>query len=246
MITDFASMLFQQTRAAEEESGKIFDPVIGIVTDIKDDLKLCRIKVKIPSLPIADNSWWCNWISIGGGKDRGWFSVPEIDDEVVVMFEHGDIGRPLILGALWNGKDKAIDNNADDKNARRVFKSKSGHKITFEDVEKFILIEDGGGIASVKIDGKNNLIELTAKQGDVGIQCKDELTILAGEIAIKAKGNLDLMGKSGGVNASATATVKVDGNMVALKGSAIDINPGGVAKAAKASGTVADSPDPAK
>ena len=48
------------------------------------------------------------------------------------------------------------------------------------------------------------------------------------------------------VNASATATIKIDGNMVALKGSTIDINPGGVPKAAKASGTVSTAPDPVK
>lgn len=246
MFNDLSSVLFAQTRIAEEESGKIYDPIVGIVTDIKDDQKLCRIKVKIPSMPITDNTWWCQWISMGGGKDRGFFTIPEIDDEVLIMFEHGDIGRPLVIGALWNGKDKATDNNGDGKNARRSMKSKSGHKITFEDIEEFILIEDGAGIASVKIDSKKNMIEFTAKQGDVAMQSKEEMQIFAGEIAITAKGSGDLMGKSGGVNASSTAAFKINGQMVNLKGSTIDINPGGVSKAAKASGTVADSPDPVK
>ncbi|MBK9033312.1 MAG: hypothetical protein IPL61_18905 [Myxococcales bacterium] len=246
MITDFPSLLFSDTRTAEEESNRVYEPVIGLVTEIKDDGKLCRIKVKLPSLPITDNTHLCNWISIGGGKDRGWFSIPEIDDEVLVAFEHGDIGRPIILGALWNGKDKAIDANADGKDARRMFKSKTGHTITLDDDAGSILIEDGGGIGSIKMDAKANMIEFTAKQGDVAMQCKDDLTILAGEIAITAKGTCDLMGKSSGVDASCTASLKIDGNMVALKGSAIDVNPGGVAKAAKASGDVADSPDPVK
>lgn len=246
MITDFKSYLFQQTRAAEEEVNRLEEVVVGVVTDIKDEGKLCRIKVKIPSLPITDNTHQCNWISLGGSKDRGWFSLPEVDDEVLVAFEHGDISRPLILGAMWNGKDKAPDNNADGKNARRSWKSKSGHKVILEDVEGFISIEDGGGIGTVKIDAKNNKIEITAKQGDVGVQCKTDMTILAGEIEITGKGNVDLMGKSTGVDASATATVKIDGNMVALKGSATDINPGGVPKAAKASGDVKDVADPIK
>lgn len=246
MITDFKSYLFQQTREAEEEVNRLEEVVIGVVTDIKDEGKLCRIKVKIPSMPITDNTHICNWISLGGSKDRGWFSLPEVDDEVLVAFEHGDISRPLILGALWNGKDKAPDNNADGKNARRSWKSSSGHKVIFEDVEGFISIEDGGGIGTVKIDAKNNKIEITAKQGDVGVQCKTDMTILAGEIEITGKGAVDLMGKSTGVDASATATVKIDGNMVALKGSTIDINPGGVPKAAKASGSVSDVADPVK
>jgi len=246
MITDFASLLYQQTRIAEEEGARVYEAVVGIVTDIKDDQKLCRVKVKIPSLPITDNTWWSSWISIGGAKDRGWFSLPEVDDEVLIMFEHGEIHRPIILGALWNGKDKAPDNNSDGKDARRVFKSKTGHKVTFEDDQGFIQIEDGGGIGTIKIDAKGNKIEITAKQGCGAFQAKDELIILAGEIAITAKGNCDLMGKSSGVDGSATATVKIEGNMVALKGSTIDINPGGVPKAAKASGDVADVPDPVK
>ncbi len=246
MITDFASMLFGQIRMAEEESGLLHEAVVGVVTDIKDDGKLCRIKVKLPTLPITDNTYLCNWISIGGSNDRGWFTIPEVDDEVLVAFEHGDIGRPIILGALWNGKDKAPDNNGDGKDARRVFKSKTGHKITFEDDQGFIQIEDGGGIGTIKIDAKGNKIEITAKQGDGAFQCKEELTILAGEIQITAKGNCDLMGKSSGVDGTGTAGVKIEGNMVALKGSTIDVNPGGVAAAAKASGDVADVPDPVK
>ena len=93
---------------------------------------------------------------------------------------------------------------------------------------------------------QGNKVEITAKQGCGAFQAIDELTILAGEIAITAKGNCDLMGKSSGVDASSTGPFTINGNMVALKGSAIDINPGGVAKAAKASGDVADVPDPVK
>ncbi len=31
---------------------------------------------------------------------------PEINDKVLVGFEHGDIHRPYIVGGVWNGKDK--------------------------------------------------------------------------------------------------------------------------------------------
>ena len=240
-----STVLFQEIRTAEEELGRIHGAVIGIVTDIKDDDKLCRVKVKFPSLPPgSEKTWWCDWVSLGGGKDRGWFSLPEKDDEVVCMFEHGDIARPIIVGALWNGKDKAIDNNSDGKNARRVIKSKKGHKITMDDDKKTMTFEDGGGVGVFSIDSQKNMVSFEAKKGDVTLQSKDDLQILAKEIKITAKGKVDWCGKSSGVDASAAdIKIKADG-VIKINGSRVDLNPGGVPEATAATGTVADCPDP--
>lgn len=244
-MSDLAKMLFAETRMAEEEALRVYEAAIGVVTDIKDDASLCRVKVKIPILPAGtEKTWFATWVSLGGGKDRGWFSLPEVDDEVLVMFEHGDLGRPVIIGAMWNGKDKAIDNNSDGKDARRVIKSKKGHKITFEDDKGTLTFEDGGGVGVFSIDSKKNMVSFEAKKGDVTIQCKDDLQILAKEIKITGKGNIDFVGKSSGTDASAKdIKIKADG-IVKIQGSQVDFNPGGVAEAAAASGTVEDCPDP--
>ena len=234
MAFHLASLFFQQIRDAEEEAGRIYEPVVGIVTNISDPQKLCRVRVKFPTLSAMDESWWASVVTPGAGKDRGWFTVPEVGDEVLVMFEHGDIARPLVIGAMWNGKDKPPDKN-DGDNERRTIVSKGGNKIVFDDKEKSVTIEDGGGVGSITLSEAG--IALQAKQGCVGMQGKGDVSIVAGEISIKGT-TVDLMGKSGGVNASAAATIKITGNLVALKGSTIDINPGGVPKAAKADGTV--------
>ena len=97
------------------------------------------------------------------GKDRGWWCLPEKDDEVAVMFEHGDPRRPIVIGGLWNGQDtppvEGIGAGPEDstdpmgqdlniktackdttdkggKNRARFFKSRSGHLLLFDDAEE--------------------------------------------------------------------------------------------------------------
>ncbi|KAB2897362.1 MAG: DUF2345 domain-containing protein [Kofleriaceae bacterium] len=245
MITDLASYFFQQARVREEEAGHVYEPVIGIVTDIKDDQKLCRVKVKIPSLPITDNTWWCTWVSIGGGKDRGWFSLPEVDDEVLIMFEHGDIGRPVIVGALWNGKDKPPHNNSDGANNVRMFKSKSGSKVTLDDDKGTITLEDGGGKGIVTIS-KDNKVSFEAKEGDTTYQAKDEVIILAKEISIESKqGTQFKVGAQGLKLTGKDVTIKASGNLK-IDAPKTELNPGSAAEASKAEGEVSEIPDPVK
>ena len=94
------------------------------------------------------------------------------------------------------------------------------------------------------IDSKKNMVSVEAKKGDVTLQCKDDLQLLAKDIKITAKGTCDLVGKATGANASAqTIKVKADGVMK-IQGSKVDLNPGGVPEAAAATGSVADCPDP--
>ena len=236
-----ADLLYRQIRAGEEEAGRVYEPVIGIVTSIDDPSKLCRVRVQFPCLSTTDDAWWATVVSPGAGNDRGWFSLPEIGDEVLCVFEHGELHRPVIIGQLWNGKDKAIDKN-DGANERRVIKSKSGSTLILDDKQEELTISDGGGIGSIKLSKDG--VTFTASQGSVNLQAQGDLDIYAGEIAIKGT-TVGLYGKATGVDASASATVKITGNMVALKGATIDVNPGGVPKAAKCSGTVSgDGDDP--
>ena len=79
--------------------------VIGLVTSNDDPDKLGRVKVKYPVLGGAVESGWARTVWGAAGKERGTVSLPEVNDEVVVGFAHGDVRRPFVLGALHNGKD---------------------------------------------------------------------------------------------------------------------------------------------
>ncbi len=152
---DLASVFAGQIHQAEAEGTRVYEPVIGIVTDNKDPSKLGRVKVKIPILSQQDSTYWCPIIMLGAGKNRGWFFIPEKDDEVLMLFEHGDMNRPLVVGALWNGKDKPPDKNPG-KNPRRVIKSRQGSKITFDDENNQLIIEDGAQKGRITFDSNAN------------------------------------------------------------------------------------------
>jgi uncharacterized protein involved in type VI secretion and phage assembly len=66
--------------------------------------------------------------------------LPEINDEVLVAFEHGDIHHPYVIGGVWNGKDptpRAIQDTVMGGNVRlRVAKTRYGHWAWFVDEDK--------------------------------------------------------------------------------------------------------------
>ena len=95
-------------------------------------------------------SFWARIVSSMAGNDIGSFWLPEIDDEVMVMFEEGDFSRPIITGSLWNGANVApakltyspdqtevdVPNNQQGgKNDFRFIRSRMGHTIAFIDQE---------------------------------------------------------------------------------------------------------------
>ena len=125
--------IFSQLMAPSEAESRFYGVALGVVTNNKDPDKLGRVKVKLPWMDEQAESYWARIVSPMAGKERGFFFLPEVDDEVLVAFEHGDPEHPFVMGALWNGKDKPPLDNADGKNDVRVIKSRSGHVIRLTD-----------------------------------------------------------------------------------------------------------------
>jgi uncharacterized protein involved in type VI secretion and phage assembly len=191
-IYDLSSVFADQIRTAEAEATRMFDPVIGIVTDNKDPSKLGRVKVKIPVLSDKDTSWWAPIVMLGAGKNRGWFFIPEVNDEVLVLFEQGDVNRPLVVGALWGGKDKPPDKNGGG-NPRRVIKSREGSKITFDDEQMKLIFEDAKSKGRITFDSNANKIIIESIDGDVCFQAPTgDITIVAKEMELKATSNVEI------------------------------------------------------
>jgi phage protein D len=114
--------------------------MVGIVTENNDPEGLGRVRVKCPTLTEEHESNWARVVATGAGSNRGFDCLPEIDDEVLVAFEHGNIHRPYVLGGVWNGTDappEAVgDSVADGKVRLRTVKTRTGHTLQFIEEDK--------------------------------------------------------------------------------------------------------------
>ena len=141
--------------------------VIGTVSnnrDTRDTEGLNRVAVKLPWLAEGEEIL-ARVATPMAGDGHGLYVLPEPGDEVLVTFERGEIRRPIVVGSLWNGKDKSPVTNADGKNNLRVFKSRSGHRLTFNDDpgKETLEIVDASGKNSIVIDTANHSIAITSE-----------------------------------------------------------------------------------
>jgi phage protein D len=197
--------------------------VIGVVTDNKDPDDLGRVKVKFPWLSQDHASDWARLVTPGGGPQRGLEFIPEVNDEVLVGFEQGNINFPYVLGGLWNGTDappiKSGTIISGGKVNQRIIRSRTGHIITLDDSDNspYIEIVDNTGKNTIKLDSKNNKLTVHL-EGDMLFEAtKGDIMLKAKTVTVEASDALKMKGKSVDVEASSDMNLKASSDLK-LKG----------------------------
>jgi phage protein D len=189
--------------------------VPALVTDINDPEHLGRVKLKFPWLSDGYTSDWARTVQLAAGKDHGTVLLPEVNDEVLVGFEQGNISRPFVLGGLYNGVDKprlgeGIVDEAIGGIKRRGFISKKGHKLVFldDDTKSGVMLATGDDGLRIALNDSGTTIRVNSR-GQVEIEAQ-------GNVTIKAQGRMELSAQGG---------LKIDGGpVVEVKGSVIKLN----------------------
>lgn len=156
--------------------------VIGIVTDNQDPQGWGRVKVKYPALSSEHASDWTRVVAIGGGDQRGIEFLPEVNDEVLVGFEMGDIRVPYVIGGLWNGVDSPPKKNSEisvgGRVTQRIIRSRTGH---------LVILDDSDGQSGITLQDKNgNKISIDSNANKLTIQVSGDISIQAGgQVQIK-------------------------------------------------------------
>ena len=207
--------LFSALLEGDQRDNRIYGVVVGVVTNNQDPDGMGRLKVKFPWLSDTDESYWARLVTPMAGKERGLYFLPEVDDEVLVVFEQGDVRFPYVIGALWNGSDAPPLKNDDGKNNLRLIKSRSGHVIRLndEDGKEKIEIMDKSGKNSLVFDTANNAITITSEKDITLSATKGTIKLDAQKIEIKSSADAKLEAGAG-LDVKANATLNVKGATV--------------------------------
>ena len=171
----------------------------ALVTNIKDPDSQGRVKISLPWSPDGGGATyeaWARLATLFAGNSRGSWFLPDVDDEVLIVFEGGDTRYPCVIGGLWNGQDappQSMDGAGN--NYKKVICSRNGVKVTLDDQdgqEKMILetpggcqftLQDGPGSVEIK-DSNGNSVKL--ETSGITVTASAKVTINASQVEVSA------------------------------------------------------------
>lgn len=177
--------------------GRWYGCHVAVVTDLADPDGQGRVKITLPWSPDGGGDRYDAWARVAtlfAGNNRGSWFMPDVDDEVLVIFEGGDVRWPCVIGGLWNGRD-APPTDADVRNVKKIIRSRNGVQITIEDQdgqEKLkletpggcsVTLKDGPGTIEVQ-DSNGNSVKL--EPAGITVNASARVVINASQVEVSA------------------------------------------------------------
>ena len=158
-----------------------------------------------------------SWVRVmtpdgGGSKDvksnRGFVFIPEVGDQVLLGFRHGDPARPYVMGSLFNG---TTGKGGFDSNHKKSLTTRRGSTITFDDTAHTILLQTT----------RANKIFIDELNGTITISSAEEVNVNTKNVNINASENMNVnvgknftmqVGEQSSVSIEKDSSVSVNGN----------------------------------
>jgi uncharacterized protein involved in type VI secretion and phage assembly len=172
---------------------------LGRVVSLDDPDGRNRVQVKLLAFDAVaqqDSTMWARVVAPFAGSDRGMFSLPDVDDEVFVVFVQGDPRQAVVLGGLWNGAAAApASTQSGGVNRYKRIKSKNGVVITLDDQQgqetlametpggQKVTLKDGPGTITIE-DSSGNSIKL--ESAGITVQASAKVKVQAATVEVSA------------------------------------------------------------
>ncbi|MDQ0636522.1 type VI secretion system secreted protein VgrG [Pedobacter sp. W3I1] len=197
------------------------DMQLADVIDNNDPQGQGRIKVKFKWECLTnDVTEWLRVVTpsagIGDrGNNRGYFAIPEIDDQVMIAFEEGNIARPVVMGSVYHSS--SVDSSPLIKNHLKSIITRSGHLVEFD---------DDANSQGIKItDIHNNIIHIDTKGNNITITALENMTLNCKNMQINVGENMDVsVGKNISESAGENITSSANQDIIQTAGKDINIS----------------------
>lgn len=252
----------RQVTKTETGDNRIMGVVVGIVAKNYSDKMPGRVCVQIPVRDDDANELkWARVAMPSSGKSWGHYFLPEVGDQVLIVFEQGNIEKPYIIGCVPKETDKFLTGSVDKQNQIKRIVTRNGSTIEFDDIEDQqgenmdrlsvytskkahkLLLDNGKKQITLADKDEKNKVVLKTETGSIEISAEHKVNIKVGENV-----ELTLNGDSGtvsvkcskldvdateGINLKANTRVSVSGGNVKVEASSLlKLESSGMAKLA--------------
>ena len=213
-------------RIVKTETGdnRIFGVVVGIVDNNYDMNHPGKVCVKIPNRDANSNVLkWAKVVSVYMGNSWGSYVIPEVGDEVLLIFEEGKIDKPYVIGCIPKSNAKVVSKASDRNNSIKEIRARNGKSFLRykddgqdKDQEDNLRLEFFDGKLFVDMDSKTETMTVSDKN-------KENMIVMDGQdnsglIRIKTQKKIEIK-----VADSISVTMDGEGGKIAIKCDTLDI-----------------------
>ena len=173
-----------------------------------------RVRVRMNWQTDGMQTGWVRVMTPDGGSssdvksNRGFVFIPEVGDQVLLGFRHGDPARPYVMGSLFNG---VTGSGGFAANHKKSLTTRSGSTVTFDDTAHTILLQTT----------RANKIFVDELNGTITISSAEEVNVNTKNVNINASENMNVnvgknftmqVGEQSSVCIEKDSSVSVNGN----------------------------------
>ena len=179
-----------------------------------------RVRVRMNWQTDGMQTGWVRVMTPDGGSskdvrsNRGFVFIPEVGDQVLLGFRHGDPARPYVMGSLFNG---TTGGGGGQGNNCKSLTTRSGCSLKLDDSAGSVRLHDKGTV-NMYFDGAGNAC--MDAQAKIGLSVGDAKS----ELILDKNGNVILAADSIITFMVGDSSIVIDKNGVNINSSNINLN----------------------